>query len=162
MKEGLRPIVRKGRTEHNSPRKFFPDTVDLTEKMSGKEFLLPGNVIMFLCLTVDSHVSPYLPALSGQLRQFSIRRAKFGLTQKNMAALAGLSQFSVVFSSEPHVKQTSAPVYVCLYVCMCVYIRECVLYCAYACNSKENGGQVFEKEEGIVYGKVWNEKGERR
>lgn len=69
MKDGLRPIVRKGRTGHDSPRKFFPDTVDLTVKMSGKEFLLPGNVSPLLCLAVDGHVSPYLPALRGQLKQ---------------------------------------------------------------------------------------------
>lgn len=72
------------------------------------------------------------------------------------ASLAGLSQFSAVFWSESHLKQTDAPVYICVHVGLYYIVH------MHATTIKENGGQVVEKEEGVLYGKVWNEKGERR
>lgn len=52
--------------------------------------------------------------------------------------------------------------FICMCACVCTYESVCYIVHRHATVSKENGGQVFEKEEGVVYGEVWKEKGERR
>lgn len=48
--------------------------------------------------------------------------------------------------------------HLCIFVCMCAALHVHM----HTTTIKENGGQVVEKEEGVLYGEVWNGKGERR